>query len=35
MVIAIIPEKEEVLSVKEIGDILVETLRRCGRQWHI
>ena len=30
MVTAIIPEKEEMLSVKEIGDILAETLRECG-----
>ena len=30
MVTAIIPEKEEMLSVKEIGDILAEPLRRCG-----
>ena len=30
MVTAIIPEKEEMLSVKEIGDILAEPLRECG-----
>ena len=30
MVTAIIPKKEEMLSVKEIGDILAEPLRRCG-----
>ena len=30
MVTAIIPEKEEMLSVKEIGDILAESLRECG-----
>ena len=30
MVTAIIPKKEEMLSVKEIGDILAEPLRECG-----
>lgn len=30
MVTAIIPMKEEMLSVKEIGDILAEPLRECG-----
>ena len=30
MVTAIIPEKEEMLSVKEIGDILAAPLRECG-----
>ena len=30
MVTAIIPKKEEMLSVKEIGDILAEPLRGCG-----
>ena len=30
MVTAIIPEKEEMLSVKEIGDILAVPLRECG-----
>ena len=30
MVTAIIPKKEETLSVKEIGDILAEPLRVCG-----
>lgn len=30
MITAMIPEKEEMLSVKEIGDILAEPLRCCG-----
>lgn len=30
MVKAIIPEREEMLSVKEIGGILAEPLRECG-----
>ena len=30
MVTAIIPKKEEMLSVKEIGEILAEPLRECG-----
>ena len=30
MVTVIIPDKEEMLSVKEIGDILAEPLRECG-----